>query len=131
MTDIINFILGKYNYIIAIILMLIGLYTTIVNGNLFKKVVGLNILSTSIILFYISISKVKDGSAPIYAENVIRYDNPLPHVLMLTAIVVGVAVTAVALSIIIKIKEFYGTVEEDEIVNYEQKSIKDIEENEF
>jgi multicomponent Na+:H+ antiporter subunit C len=122
----IDFIIGKYNYIIVIVLMLMGLYTTIINGNLFKKVVGLNVLSTSIILFYISISKVKDGSAPIYAENVIRYDNPLPHVLMLTAIVVGVSVTAVALSIIIKIKENYGTVEEDEIVAIEQRSEGDI-----
>ncbi|MCX8083918.1 MAG: cation:proton antiporter subunit C [Calditerrivibrio sp.] len=118
---IIDFIVYKYNYLVAIILMLIGLYTTIINGNLFKKVIGLNILSTSIILFYISISKVKDGSAPIYADNVIRYDNPLPHVLMLTAIVVGVAVTAVALSLIIKINEHYKTIEEDEIVEIEQK----------
>ncbi len=121
----IDFLIGKYNYVIAIVLMLMGLYVTIINGNLFKKVIGLNILSTSIILFYISISKVKDGSAPIYAENVIRYDNPLPHVLMLTAIVVGVAVTAVALSIIIKINEHYKTIEEDEIVAIEQKEIEE------
>lgn len=118
---IIDFLIGKYNYIAAVILMLVGLYTVIVNGNLIKKVIGLNILSTAIILFYISISKVKDGSAPIYANDVIRYDNPLPHVLMLTAIVVGVSVTAVALAIIIKIKEHYGTIEEDEIVKMEMK----------
>ncbi|MEF3254425.1 MAG: cation:proton antiporter subunit C [Deferribacterales bacterium] len=118
---IIDFLIGKYNYIAAVILMLVGLYTVIVNGNLIKKVIGLNILSTAIILFYISISKVKDGSAPIYANDVIRYDNPLPHVLMLTAIVVGVSVTAVALAIIIKIKEHYGTIEEDEIVKMEME----------
>lgn len=121
----IDFIVGKYNYFVVIILMLIGLYVTIINSNLFKKVIGLNILSTSIILFYISISKVKDGSAPIYAENVIRYDNPLPHVLMLTAIVVGVAVTAVALSIIIKINEHYKTIEEDEILAIEHKELEE------
>lgn len=121
----IDFIVGKYNYFVVIILMLMGLYVTIINSNLFKKVIGLNILSTSIILFYISISKVKDGSAPIYAENVIRYDNPLPHVLMLTAIVVGVAVTAVALSIIIKINEHYKTIEEDEILAIEHKELEE------
>lgn len=112
---IIDFIIGKYNYLAAIVLMLIGLYSVIINGNLIKKVIGLNILSTAIILFYITVSKVKDGSAPIYAKDVIRYDNPLPHVLMLTAIVVGVSVTAVALAIIIKIREYYGTIEEDEM----------------
>ncbi|MBZ4642904.1 MAG: multisubunit sodium/proton antiporter, MrpC subunit [Deferribacteraceae bacterium] len=117
---IIDFLIYKYNYLATIILILIGLYSVIVNGNLLKKVIGLNILSTSVILFYISISKVSGGSAPIYAENVVRYDNPLPHVLMLTAIVVGVSITAVALSIIIKIEETYGTIEEDEIVEIDQ-----------
>ncbi|MDK2792578.1 MAG: multicomponent Na+:H+ antiporter subunit [Deferribacteres bacterium] len=117
---IIDFLIYKYNYLATIILILIGLYSVIVNGNLLKKVIGLNILSTSVILFYISISKVSGGSAPIYAENVVRYDNPLPHVLMLTAIVVGVSITAVALSIILKIEETYGTIEEDEIVEIDQ-----------
>jgi len=117
---IVDFLIYKYNYLATIILILIGLYSVIVNGNLLKKVIGLNILSTSVILFYISISKVTDGAAPIYADDVIRYDNPLPHVLMLTAIVVGVAVTAVALSLVLKIKETYGTIEEDEIIEIDE-----------
>jgi multicomponent Na+:H+ antiporter subunit C len=118
---IINFIIYKYNYLASIILILIGFYAIIANSNLIKKVIGLNILSTSIILFYLSISKVKDGAAPIYANNVIRYDNPLPHVLMLTAIVVGVSITAVALAVILKIKETYGTVEEEQIIEIDKK----------
>ncbi|MBZ4671864.1 cation:proton antiporter subunit C [Deferribacterales bacterium Es71-Z0220] len=117
---IIDFLIYKYNYLATVILILIGLYSVIVNGNLLKKVIGLNILSTSVILFYISISKVTDGSAPIYANDVVRYDNPLPHVLMLTAIVVGVAITAVALSVVLKIKETYGTIEEDEIIKIDE-----------
>ncbi|MBC7195700.1 MAG: cation:proton antiporter subunit C [Deferribacterales bacterium] len=124
---IIDFLIYKYNYLATIILILIGFYSIIANGNLIKKVIGLNILSTAIILFYISISKVEDGSAPIYAEGVVRYDNPLPHVLMLTAIVVGVAITAVALSIVLKIHEHYGTIEEDEIIEIDNKEDEIIE----
>lgn len=107
--------LGLYNYWIVIALMMIGLYIMISRGHLVKKIVGLNIFQTSVFLLYISLGFVSDGSVPILTEGVERYSNPLPHVLILTAIVVGVATTALGLALIIRIKEAYGTVEEDEL----------------
>ena len=111
--------LGLWNYWVVIVLMMIGLYTVISRNNLVKKVMGLNIFQVSVIMFYITIAKRRGGTAPIIpaegSEGVI-YSNPLPHALMLTAIVVGVATTAVALTLAIRIKEAYGTVEENEIV---------------
>jgi multicomponent Na+:H+ antiporter subunit C len=107
--------LGLYNYWIVIFLMMVGLYVVIAHGNLIKKVVGLNIFQTSVFILYISMGKVEGGAAPILDDAVTVYSNPLPHVLMLTAIVVGVATTAVALALIVRIKEAYGTVEEQEI----------------
>jgi multicomponent Na+:H+ antiporter subunit C len=104
-----------YNYWIVIALMMIGLYTMISRGNLIKKIVGLNIFQTSVFLLYISLGFVRDGSAPILTEGVELYSNPLPHVLILTAIVVGVATTALGLALVVRIKEAYGTVEEDEL----------------
>ncbi len=104
-----------YNYWIVIALMMIGLYTMISRGNLIKKIVGLNIFQTSVFLLYISLGFVRDGSAPILSEGVELYSNPLPHVLILTAIVVGVATTALGLALVVRIKEAYGTVEEDEL----------------
>ena len=109
--------LGLYNYWIVIFLMMVGLYVVIAHGNLIKKVVGLNIFQTSVFILYISMGKVKDGAAPILDDAVTVYSNPLPHVLILTAIVVGVATTALALALIVRIKEAYGTVEEEEIHN--------------
>ncbi len=84
-------------------------------GNLVKKIVGLNIFQTSVFVLYISMSKVSGGTAPILAEGIETYSNPLPHVLILTAIVVGVATTALGLALVVRINEAYGTVEEDEI----------------
>lgn len=110
-----DFIIGHYNYWVTIFLMMIGFYTVISRGNLIKKIIGLNIFQVSVFLLYISISTVQGGAAPIITEGVTRYSNPLPHVLILTAIVVGVAVTALGLALIIRIKEAYGTIEEDEI----------------
>lgn len=107
--------LGLYNYWVVIFLMMTGLYVVISRGNLIKKVIGLNIFQVSVIMFYVSMGKVKGGTAPILAEGIEVYSNPLPHVLMLTAIVVGVATSAVALALIVRIKEAYGTIEEDEI----------------
>jgi multicomponent Na+:H+ antiporter subunit C len=104
-----------YNYEIAIILAMIGFYTVISRGNLVKKVAGLNIFQTSVFILYISMGVVTDGTVPILREGVERYSNPVPHVLILTAIVVGVATTAVALALIVRIKEAYGTIEEHEI----------------
>ena len=103
------------NYWIVIFLMMVGLYTVISRGNLIKKVIGLNIFQVSVFLLYISMSTVEGGAPPIITEGVDLYSNPLPHVLILTAIVVGVATTALALALVVRIKESYGTIEEDEI----------------
>ena len=111
----IDFIIGHYNYWIAIFLMMVGFYTVISRGNLVKKIIGLNIFQVSVFLLYISMSTVKGGAAPIITEGVALYSNPLPHVLILTAIVVGVATTALGLALVVRIKEAYGTIEEDEI----------------
>jgi multicomponent Na+:H+ antiporter subunit C len=92
-----------------------ALYVVIAHGNLVKKVIGLGMFSTAVFILYITIGKVEGGSAPILDEGVTVYSNPLPHVLILTAIVVGVATTAVGLSLAVRIKAAYGTVEEDEI----------------
>ena len=107
--------LGHYNYWIVIALMMIGLYTVAASGNLVKKIIGLNIFQTSVFLFFISVGKVSGGTAPILAEGWTRYSNPLPHVLILTAIVVGVATTAVGLALIVRVNRAYTTIEDDEI----------------
>lgn len=110
-------VLGLYNYWIVIFLMMTGFYVVIARGNLIKKIVGLNIFQTSVFILYISMGKVDGGTAPIIVEGApgTAYSNPLPHVLILTAIVVGIATTALGLALIVRIKEAYGTVEEDEI----------------
>ena len=108
-------ILGLYNYWIVILLMMAGFYNVIARGNLIKKLIGLNIFQTSVFLLYISMGKVEGGTAPIVAEGMATYSNPLPHVLILTAIVVGLATTSVGLSLVIRIREAYDTIEEDEI----------------
>jgi len=112
---VIDIIIGHYNYWVVIFLMMAGFYTVISQGNLIKKIAGLNIFQTSVFLLYISIGYVEDGTTPIIAEGFTRYANPLPHVLILTAIVVGVSTIALGLALIIRIKETYGTIEEDEI----------------
>ena len=118
MMDLAEHFLARWNYLAVIILMMIGLYITISRGNLVKKVMGINVFQVSVILLYVSMGKVSGGTAPILiaGKPEIIYSNPLPHVLMLTAIVVGVASTAVGLALVVRIKEAYGTVEEDEIV---------------
>lgn len=107
--------LDLYNFWIFILLMMVGLYTVIAKPNFVKKVIGLSLLQTAIFLFFISLGKVKDGVAPITVLTATLYSNPLPHALMLTAIVVSVSTMAVALAIIINIKQSYGTIEENEI----------------
>ncbi|MBM4350905.1 MAG: Na+/H+ antiporter subunit C [Deltaproteobacteria bacterium] len=113
-------IFAKYNYWVSILLMLIGFYAIITKENLIKKIIGLNIFQTAIFLFFISLGVVKKGTAPIVSEEMIlkgyQYVNPLPHVLILTAIVVAIATTAVALALIIRLQEQYGTIEESEII---------------
>jgi multicomponent Na+:H+ antiporter subunit C len=108
-------LLGGFNYVVFVVLMMIGLYALIARGNLVKKIVGLNVFQASVFLFFISLGKVDGGSAPILAEGITRYSNPLPHVLILTAIVVGISTTALGLAIIVRIREAYGTIEDVEI----------------
>ena len=113
-------ILDFVNYWIAMFLLVTGLYIVIARGNLVKKLVGLSIFQTSVYLIYISPSKIIGGTAPIIVPGLSVYSNPLPHVLILTAIVVGIATTAVALSLVVRIHEAYGTIEEDEIHEQDQ-----------
>ncbi|HIF56054.1 MAG: cation:proton antiporter subunit C [bacterium] len=109
--------LGLFNYWAVIFLMMVGFYTLIARGNLVKKIIGLNIFQTSVFILYITMGKITGGTAPIFVEGGedVIYSNPIPHVLILTAIVVGVATSAVGLSLVIRIKEAFGTIEEDEI----------------
>ena len=121
---------GLYNYWIVVFLMMAGFYTVIARGNLIKKIVGLNIFQTSVFILYISAGKVEGGTAPILDESITVYSNPLPHVLILTAIVVGVATTSLGLALVVRIREAYGTIEEDEIQEQDDKQLaQEIEEN--
>ena len=106
---------GLFNYWIVVVLMMAGLYIVMSSGHLVKKIIGLNIFQTSVFIFFISMGKVAGGTAPILKDGISVFSNPLPHVLILTAIVVGVATTALGLAISVRIYEAYGTVEEDEI----------------
>ena len=108
-------LLGHYNYWVVVALMMMGLYAVTASGNLVKKIIGLNIFQASVFLLFISVGKVSGGTAPILAEGWTLYSNPLPHVLILTAIVVGVATTAVGLALIVRVNEAYATIEDDEI----------------
>jgi len=108
-------LLGLYNYWIVIVLMMTGFYTVIARSNLVKKVVGLFIFQTSVFILFISMAKVEGGTAPIIMEGVSLYSNPLPHVLILTAIVVSLATTALGLALVVRIREAYGTADEDDI----------------
>tara|TARA_B100000959_G_C14686387_1_gene502831 strand:- start:10 stop:393 length:384 start_codon:yes stop_codon:yes gene_type:complete len=106
---------GLFNYWIVVVLMMMGFYMVISQQNLIKKIVGLNVFQVSVFVFYISMSKIKGGTAPILAEGIEVYSNPLPHVLILTAIVVGVATTALGLALTVRINDAFGTIEDDEI----------------
>jgi multicomponent Na+:H+ antiporter subunit C len=109
-------VMGHFNYWAVIVLMMIGFYTLIARDNLIKKLIGLSVFQTSVFILYISMAKIEGGTAPILvSEGTAVYSNPLPHVLILTAIVVGVATLAVGLSLVIRIKEAFGTIEEDEL----------------
>ncbi len=106
---------GLFNYWVVVVLMMMGFYMVISQQNLIKKIVGLNVFQVSVFVFYISMSKIKGGTAPILAEGIEVYSNPLPHVLILTAIVVGVATTALGLALTVRINDAFGTIEDDEI----------------
>ncbi len=108
-------LIGLYNYWVVVVLMMVGFYIVIAHGNLIKKIVGLTIFQTSVFIFYISMAKVDGGTAPILADGISQYSSPLPHVLILTAIVVGIATTALGLALTVRIKEAYGSIEEEEI----------------
>ncbi len=135
-------VLGLFNYYVFIFLMMVGFFTIIARPNLVKKLLGLNVFQTSVFIFYISLGKVTGGTAPIlvdlghaeegaveaaaeaaHAAAPVLYSNPLPHVLILTAIVVGIATTAVGLSLVVRIREAYGTIEEDEIIAIENTAV--------
>ena len=108
---------ASWNYIIVVILMMTGLFIVISRTNLVKKMVGLSIFQTSVFLFYISLGKVAEGTAPILTGDPASiYSNPLPHVLILTAIVVGVATTALGLALVLRINEAFGSIEEDDVI---------------
>jgi multicomponent Na+:H+ antiporter subunit C len=112
-----EFVFTHWNYMIVVILMSIGLYIIISRHNLVKKLIGLTIFQTSLFLLYISLAWVEGGTAPIVTgiEGTV-YANPLPHVLILTAIVVSVATTALGLALVVKIHDVFGSIEEDEIL---------------
>lgn len=121
MTDL---LLSHWNYFIVVLLMMIGLFILISSMNLVKKLIGLSLFQTSVFLFYISLGKINGGTAPIimksghdgHSSHEILYSNPLPHVLILTAIVVGVATTALGLALVLRIKASFDSIEEDDIL---------------
>ena len=128
-SEYLSFFYGHLPYWLFIILMLSGLFIVVSRGNFIKKIVGLNIFQTSVFMFYISIGKVSGGTAPILldktiGESGVLYSNPLPHVLILTAIVVGIATTALGLALIIRIREEYDTIEEDEILEIDAQALR-------
>jgi multicomponent Na+:H+ antiporter subunit C len=125
-----DFIVGHLNYWLITVLMMTGLYIVVAKGNLVKKIVGLNIFQTSIFMLYISMGKITGGTAPIFPVDMnidpdVIYTNPLPHVLILTAIVVGVATTALGLALIVRIREEFNTINEEDIVVIEQALARD------
>ena len=117
-----DLLVSHYNYWVVIFLMMVGFYILISRGNLIKKIIGLNVFQTSVFMLYISLGKITEGTPPILMDGDVVYSNPLPHVLILTAIVVGIATTSVGLALAIRIKEAYGTLEEDEINGIEAKT---------
>ena len=108
--------IGHFTYFVAVFLMVAGLFIVIARSNLIKKLIGLSIFQTSVYILYIAPGKLIGGTAPIISPNYSIYSNPLPHVLILTAIVVGVATLALGLALAVRIREAYGSIEEDEIL---------------
>lgn len=108
--------IGHFTYFVAVFLMVAGLFIVIARSNLIKKLIGLSIFQTSVYILYIAPGKLIGGTAPILSPNYTIYSNPLPHVLILTAIVVGVATLALGLALAVRIREAYGSIEEDEIL---------------
>ncbi len=113
-------LLGLYNYWVAIALTMMGFYIVIANENLIKKLIGLNIFQVSVFILFISMGYLSGGTAPIFSEAYTQYSAPLPHVLILTAIVVGIATTALGLALTIRIYQAYGSIDENEINEMDQ-----------
>ncbi|MEM7776161.1 MAG: cation:proton antiporter subunit C [Pseudomonadota bacterium] len=113
--DAFQVIAAHYNYAVTIFLMVGGLYIVVARGNMIKKLIGLSLFQTSVYLLYLSAGKIVGGTPPILAPEYQVYSNPLPHVLILTAIVVGIATVALGLALTARIQEAYGTIEEDEL----------------
>jgi multicomponent Na+:H+ antiporter subunit C len=109
-------VIGHFSYFVTVFLLVAGLFIVIARGNLIKKLVGLGIFQTSVYLLYIAPGKLIGGTAPILSDAFKIYSNPIPHVLILTAIVVGVATLALGLALVVRIREAYGTIEEDDIL---------------
>ena len=120
-------LIEHFSYIVTVFLMVTGLYVVMARGNLIKKMVGLSVFQTSVYLLYIAPGKLIGGTAPILAPQYGLYSNPLPHVLILTAIVVGVATLALGLALAVRIREAYGSIEEDEITALDNR-VQDAEE---
>lgn len=112
--------ISHFSHIVTVFLMVVGLYVVMARGNLIKKLIGLSLFQTSVYLLYIAPGKLLGGTAPILAPQFGVYSNPLPHVLILTAIVVGVATLALGLALAVRIREAYDTIEEDEIIELDQ-----------
>ena len=115
---------SHFTYLITIFLMVAGLFIVVARGNLIKKLVGLGIFQTSVYLLYLAPSKLIVGTAPILSPDFSIYSNPLPHVLILTAIVVGVATLALGLALVVRIRETYQSIEEDDILASDSASVK-------
>jgi len=111
----VNYLPGIFNYLVVVFIMMAGFYVVIAQSNLIKKLVGLGLFQASVFILYITMGNLSGGRAPIVVEGVTAYSSPLPHVLILTAIVVGVATTAVGLALAVRIHEAYNSVEEDQI----------------
>ena len=122
-----EFFYSSYNYWVVVFLMMLGFYITISRSNMVKILVGLTLFQTSVFIFYISLGKISGGTAPILIPGVTLYSNPLTSVLILTAIVVSIATTALGLAIVVRIKEAYGTIEEEEIDAIEREAEKEPE----
>jgi len=117
--------LGHFSYWITMFLLAAGLYIVIARGHLVKKLIGLSIFQTSVYLLYIAPGKLIGGTAPIVDDRYTVYSNPLPHVLILTAIVVGIATLALGLALVVRIREAYGTAEEDEILDRDEAAARE------
>jgi len=114
-------ILGIYNYWVFAILLMIGFFAVIAKPNLIKKLIGLALFQAAVFLLYISMGNVEGASAPIYGYGAETFSNPLPQVLILTAIVVGISTTALGLGIVVRIKEEYGSIEEQDIQEMDRR----------